>query len=85
MQLKSVVLPAPLEPKTAWRSPGRTLNEISLNAMSAPKLFDNPFNSSANSVPTSLRGAASAIMLFQFHGLPQAFNIPVPNAAHPIW
>ena len=35
MQLKSVVLPAPLEPSTARRSPGRTVSVTSVSAASA--------------------------------------------------
>ena len=85
MQLNRVVFPAPFEPNTARRSPGRTFNEILLKATSAPKLLDNPVNSNANSVPTSRVGAASAIMLLQFDGLPQALYILVPNAAEAIW
>ena len=36
-QLKSVVLPAPFEPRTARRSPGRTVRVTSVSAASAPK------------------------------------------------
>src|SRR6476469_6823190 len=36
MQLKSVVLPAPFEPRTARRSPGRTVIVTSVSAASAP-------------------------------------------------
>ena len=38
MQLNSVVLPAPLEPSTARRSPGRTVKVTSVSAASAPNM-----------------------------------------------
>src|ERR1700687_273908 len=47
MQLKSVVLPAPLEPSTARRSPGRTVSVTSVSAASAPNSRVTPRSSSA--------------------------------------
>src|SRR6266850_710949 len=46
-QLNSVVLPAPLEPSTARRSPGRTVIVTSVNAASAPNSRVTPRSSSA--------------------------------------
>jgi hypothetical protein len=42
MTLNSVVLPAPLAPITALRSPAATENETSSTAFSAPKLRETP-------------------------------------------
>src|SRR5206468_7252991 len=52
MQLNSVVLPAPLEPSTARRSPGRTVIVTSVSAASAPNSRVTPRNSSAAAEPT---------------------------------
>src|SRR3954453_2663766 len=46
-QLNSVVLPAPLEPSTARRSPGRTVMVTSVSAASAPNIRVTPRSSSA--------------------------------------
>src|SRR4030095_283559 len=46
-QLNSVVLPAPLEPSTARRSPGRTVMVTSVSAASAPNSRVTPRRSSA--------------------------------------
>src|ERR1700750_400013 len=46
-QLNSVVLPAPLEPSTARRSPGRTVMVTSVSAASAPNIRVTPRNSRA--------------------------------------
>src|SRR6476469_3274004 len=43
-QLSSVVLPAPFDPSTARRSPGRTLSVMSIKAASAPKFRQSPPN-----------------------------------------
>src|SRR5438270_9290588 len=51
-QLNSVVLPAPLEPSTARRSPGRTVMVTSVSAASAPNSRVTPRNSSAAPAPT---------------------------------
>ena len=53
MQLKSVVLPAPFEPSTARRSPGRTLSVTSVSAASAPNRRVTPRSSSALAVPAA--------------------------------
>ena len=55
MQLKSVVLPAPFEPRTPRRSPGRTVKETSTKAARAPKKRVTPRNSSALAEPTADR------------------------------
>src|SRR5947209_17964695 len=51
-QLNSVVLPAPLEPSTARRSPGRTVIVMSVSAASAPNSRVTPRSSSAAPAPT---------------------------------
>src|SRR5580700_7677537 len=62
MQLKSVVFPAPLEPSTARRSPGRTVSVTSVSAASAPKNRVTPRNSSAAPAPTVERRCATLSM-----------------------
>src|SRR6202023_3530560 len=62
MQLKSVVFPAPLEPSTARRSPGRTVSVTSVSAASAPKSRVTPRNSSAAPAPTAERRCATLSM-----------------------
>src|SRR4029077_2770137 len=52
-QLNSVVLPAPLEPSTARRSPGRTVMVTSVSAASAPNIRVTPRNSRAAPAPTA--------------------------------
>src|SRR5512147_2519362 len=52
-QLNSVVLPAPLEPSTARRSPGRTVMVTSMSAASAPNIRVTPRSSSAAPAPTA--------------------------------
>ena len=59
MQLNSVVLPAPFEPSTARRSPGRTVSVMSVSAASAPNSRVTPRSSSALAVPTALRRSAT--------------------------
>src|SRR4029077_13319133 len=62
MQLNSVVLPAPFEPRTARRSPGRTVIVTSINAASAPNIRVTPRSSSAAPVPTADRRCATLSM-----------------------
>src|ERR1700681_469627 len=62
MQLKRVVLPAPLERSTARRSPGRTVSVMSVSAASAPKNRVTPRNSSAAPAPTAERRCATLSM-----------------------
>src|SRR6516225_249969 len=62
MQLKSVVLPAPFEPSTARRSPGRTVMVTSLSAASAPNNRVTPRSSSAAPAPTTERRCAMLSM-----------------------
>src|SRR5215469_4101317 len=52
-QLNSVVLPAPLDPSTARRSPGRTVRVTSVSAASAPNIRVTPCSSSAAPDPTA--------------------------------
>src|SRR5215813_3659713 len=52
-QLNSVVLPAPLEPSTARRSPGRTVMVTSVSAASAPNIRVTPRSSRAAPAPTA--------------------------------
>src|SRR4051794_36174413 len=68
MQLKSVVLPAPLEPSTARRSPGRTVMVTSVNAASAPNSRVTPRNSSAAPAPTVERRCATLSMAIPGRG-----------------
>src|SRR5580692_8139281 len=62
MQLKSVVLPAPLEPSTARRSPGRTVSVTSVSAASAPNSRVTPRSSRAAPAPTAERRRATLSM-----------------------
>src|SRR6202048_1403712 len=62
MQLKSVVFPAPLEPSTARRSPGRTVSVTSVSAASAPKSRVTPRNSSAAPAPAAERRCGTLSM-----------------------
>src|SRR6478735_2910276 len=62
MQLKSVVLPAPFEPSTARRSPGRTVMVTSVNAASAPNSRVTPRSSRAAPAPTAERRWATLSM-----------------------
>src|SRR5690242_5281368 len=62
MQLNNVVLPAPLEPSTARRSPGRTVKVTSVSAASAPNSRVTPRNSSAAPAPTVDRRCATLSM-----------------------
>src|SRR5258708_54229 len=62
MQLNSVVFPAPLEPSTARRSPGRTVSVTSVSAASAPNSRVTPRSSSAAPAPTTERRCATLSM-----------------------
>src|SRR6202522_529855 len=62
MQLKSVVLPAPLEPSTARRSPGRTVSVTSVSAASAPNSRVTPRSSRAAPAPIAERRRATLSM-----------------------
>src|SRR5690349_19251092 len=61
-QLNSVVLPAPLEPSTARRSPGRTVIVTSVSAASAPNIRVTPRSSSAAVEPKADRRSATLSM-----------------------
>src|ERR1043166_1095720 len=61
-QLNSVVLPAPLEPSTARRSPGRTVMVTSVSAASAPNIRVTPRSSSAAPAPTAEMRCATLSM-----------------------
>src|SRR5215475_1515462 len=61
-QLNSVVLPAPLEPSTARRSPGRTVMVTSVSAASAPNIRVTPRNSSAAAEPKADSRSATLSM-----------------------
>src|SRR5215470_17511334 len=61
-QLNSVVLPAPLEPSTARRSPGRTVMVTSISAASAPNIRVTPRSSSAAVEPNAERRSATLSM-----------------------
>src|SRR5438445_2874039 len=62
MQLNSVVLPAPFEPSTARRSPGRTVMVTSVSAASAPNIRVTLRSSSAALAPTVNRRCATLSM-----------------------
>src|SRR5882757_1652266 len=64
MQLNNVVLPAPFEPSTARRAPGRTVMVTSVSAASAPNIRVTPRNSSAAPAPTANRPCATLSMPF---------------------
>src|SRR6202035_2239350 len=86
MQLNSVVLPAPLEPSTARRSPGRTVSVTSVSAASAPNIRVTPRNSSAAPAPTVERRCATLSMaisawLRRSHFVPVAPAFPEPDDA----
>src|SRR5512133_979259 len=84
-QLNSVVLPAPLEPSTARRSPGRTVSVMSVSAASAPNSRVTPRNSSAAPAPTADRRWATLSMarpLFRGTGvISSAPPFPEPDHA----
>src|SRR5690348_362173 len=61
-QLNSVVLPAPFEPSTARRSPGRTVMVTSVSAASAPNIRVTPRSSSAAVEPKADRRSATLSM-----------------------
>src|SRR4030095_16932662 len=61
-QLNSVVLPAPFEPSTARRSPGRTVMVTSVSAASAPNSRVTPRSSSAAPAPTDEKRGADLSM-----------------------
>src|ERR1700746_3841845 len=62
MQLNSVVLPAPFDPSTPRRSPGRTVNDTSTSAASAPKNRVTPRNSGGLGEPKAERRSATLSM-----------------------
>src|SRR5579863_5893365 len=63
-QLNNVVLPAPLDPSTARRSPGRTVMVTSMRAASAPNIRVTPRSSSAAPAPTAEMRWATLSMAF---------------------
>src|SRR4030088_2984096 len=77
MQLNSVVLPAPLEPSTARRSPGRTVSVTSVSAANAPNSRVTPRNSSAAPAPTAERRCATLSMAV----IPARLRLSFPPAA----
>src|SRR5437762_8551589 len=87
-QLNSVVLPAPLEPSTARRSPGRTVMVTSVSAASAPNSRVTPRSSSAAPAPTAeKRGVALSMAVASacaFVGRGRAAAPPLPEADHAI-
>src|SRR5436190_19826913 len=87
-QLNSVVLPAPLEPSTARRSPGRTVMVTSVSAASAPNSRVTPRSSSAAPAATDeKRGAALSMAVASacaFVGRGCAAAPPLPESDHAI-
>src|SRR5260370_6052367 len=88
MQLNSVVLPAPLEPSTARRSPARTVMVTSIKAASAPNSRVTPRSSSAAPAPTAERRCATLSMAAPSAGAvgwPALALAPaLPPADHPV-
>src|SRR5215470_16412468 len=87
-QLNSVVLPAPLEPSTARRSPGRTVMVTSVSAASAPNIRVTPRSSSAAPAPTAeMRWATLSMTVPSARtagGLGDAAAPALPEADHAI-
>src|SRR5215813_3183124 len=86
-QLNSVVLPAPLEPSTARRSPGRTVMVTSMSAASAPNILVTPRSSSAAPAPTAERRRATLSMAAAPAGMrlrPGAPAPALPKADHAV-
>src|SRR5690242_12950620 len=77
-QLNNVVLPAPLEPSIARRSPGRTVMVTSVSAASAPNIRVTPRSSSAAPVPTAERRCATLSMMTAPAGLRARLCVPAP-------
>src|SRR6185436_16677728 len=86
-QLNSVVLPAPLEPSTARRSPGRTVMVTSVSAASAPNIRVTPRSSSAAPEPTAekrcvaLSMAVASAHTFFWSGRAAAPSLPESDHA----
>src|ERR1700748_1290554 len=87
-QLNNVVLPAPLEPSTARRSPGRTVMVTSVSAASAPNIRVTPRSSSAAPAPIANMRPATLSMARASApgriGRPAAATPALPEADHPI-
>src|SRR5271165_5559427 len=89
MQLNSVVLPAPFEPRTPRRSPGRTVSDTSTSAASAPKRRVTPLSSSALAEPTAERrwatlSMAAARLFWARRAGPRAIAPARPEAEHAV-
>src|SRR4051794_9054078 len=83
-QLNSVVLPAPLEPSTARRSPGRTVMVTSVSAASAPNSRVTPRNSSAAPAPTAeKRGAALSMAVASARAFIRGYRTAAPPLPEP--
>src|SRR5215213_1904193 len=83
-QLNSVVLPAPLEPSTARRSPGRTVMVTSVSAASAPNIRVTPRSSSAAPEPTAeKRGAALSMTVASARALVGSGCVAAPALPEP--
>src|SRR6185369_7643828 len=84
MQLKSVVLPAPFEPRTARRSPGRTVIVTSVSAASAPNIRVTPRSSSAAPAPTDeKRGADLSTAVTSAWALVDGCHAAAPSLPQP--
>src|SRR5438874_7873321 len=83
MQLNSVVLPAPFEPRTARRSPGRTVMVISVSAASAPNIRVTPRSSSAAPAPTANTRCATLSMAVSIRPDRGASNAAAPMLPEP--
>src|SRR4029453_9068144 len=87
-QLNNVVLPAPVEPSTARRSPGRTVMVTSVSAASAPNSRVTPRSSSAAPEPTAEKRCAALSMAvtsaWAFVGSGSATPPSLPESDHTI-
>src|SRR3954466_11273956 len=88
MQLTSVVLPAPLEPSTARRSPGRTVMVTSVSAASAPNSRVTRRSSGAAPAPTVEKRCAALSMAvasaWAFVGSGCTAAPPLPESDHAV-
>src|SRR5689334_12780434 len=80
-QLNKVVLPAPLEPSTARRSPGLTVMVTSVSAASAPNMRVTPRSSSAAAEPSAERRSATLSMAVPPRTRPRLLGFAAPAPA----
>ena len=76
IRLNNVVLPAPLGPIIALRSPGMIFNDTPRTACSPPNVFDRLFSSSTGSAP--LLAGERLTLRITYSSL---VGVPVPSPA----